>query len=70
MFGLAAVVLACGMTAWAASDDPCQSGFDECSWTQMQWLAYGLMPVLFLVALSWFLVALIHTVRAIDNRET
>jgi len=68
MCGLAAIVVVWGLTAWAASDDPCQSGFGECTWTNTQWVAHGLVPVLFVVALGWFLVALVRAVNAIDNR--
>jgi hypothetical protein len=70
MAGLGGVVLGWGLTAWAASDDPCQSGPDECTWTNMQWIAHGLMPVLFVVALVWFVVTLARAVKAIDNRSS
>jgi hypothetical protein len=70
MIGLAVVVLMWGLTAWAASDDSCKSGPDECTWTNMQWIAHGLVPVLFLVALGWFLIALVRAVTGIDNRSS
>ncbi len=35
----------------------------------MQLAAHGLMPLLFLAALGWFVVALVRAVKAIDNRS-
>jgi hypothetical protein len=68
MLAVVTVVVVWGLASWVARNDPCKARPDECTWTTMQWLAHGLIPALLLAALLWFVVALIRTVRSIDNR--
>jgi hypothetical protein len=69
MLALTLGLIVWGATAWAASDDPCKSGPDDCSWTAMQWIAQGLMPLVVFALLVWFAVALVRAVLGIDNRR-
>lgn len=70
---LAGVVLAWQAATWAARDAPCKSGFDECSWTNMQSVAKLYLPALLLLVLGWFAFALVRTVvreaKATGNRS-
>jgi hypothetical protein len=71
LVALIVVAIAWLATTSAASDAPCKSGFDECTWTNMQWVAQGVMPVLLIASLCWFAVALmrwlVRTIKAVDN---
>ena len=70
LVGLAVVALVWGLALWRAGQDPCVSGHGECSWTGMQGFAHRVVPIVFLVACVWVLVALVRVVRAIDNRSS
>jgi hypothetical protein len=69
---LAVVVLAWQAATWAARDARCESGFDECTWTNMQSVAKLYLPALLLLVLGWFAFALVRAVvrqaKATGNR--
>jgi hypothetical protein len=71
LVALVAFAIAWQLASWTASDAACKSGFDECTWTNMQWVAHGVMPVLLIASLCWFAAALlcwlVRTIKAVDT---